>query len=434
MILGLPAIFGFLPLLIYIIISFKGADMLWVVLLCVIIGAVLTGQTPITFGNAIASGIGSFLGLIGFIILLGAGLGELLTQTGVAQNIVYLVMKKTGVKSKKQVMLATMFSSTLLVSLLGSMAGGNAILAPIIIPIVASFGITPNALGVLLHGAGAAGLYIGPFVPTVVTTIGLTGLSYGQYMKFAGIPVALIVLVSTYFVALRVQKNTEGKEAYGKDDMVDTSNFEPNEKTKRATLTFVLIMLLSIVYGIYAKAGASFVITVMGITSLAVGFIAGLKPEETLKAIVKGSSRMYWLFILFVLYDPFLNFVTQSGAFDALAGYIKPLINAGGKPVFMIISTLIGIFGVSGAAVAQEKVMHTMFLPLVQQLNFPMTLWAIVLLVGSQITFFAYPTGDMVGQMGLARSKDLKSMVKNGLVITAISILYVVGVAFLYKW
>ena len=434
MILGLPAILGFIPLLIYIILSFKGVDMLWVVLLCVIIGAVLTGQTPIAFGKAIASGIGSFLGLIGFIILLGAGLGELLTQTGVAQNMVYFVMKKTGVKSKKQVMLATMFASTLLVSLLGSMAGGNAILAPIIIPIVASFGITPNTLGVLFHGAGAAGLYIGPFVPTVVTTMGLTGLSYGQYMKFAGIPVALIVLVSTYFVALRVQKNTEGKEAYGKDDMVDTSNFKPNEKTKRATLTFVIVMLVSIVYGIYAKAGASFVITVMGITSLAVGFVAGLKPDETLKAIVKGSSRMYWLFILFVLYDPFLNFVTQSGAFDALAGYIKPLINAGGKPVFMIVSTLIGIFGVSGAAVAQEKVMHTMFLPLVQQLNFPMTLWAIVLLVGSQITFFAYPTGDMVGQMGLARSKDLKSMVKNGLVITVASILYVIAVAFLYKW
>ena len=434
MILGLPAILGFIPLLIYIILSFKGVDMLWVVLLCVIIGAVLTGQTPIAFCKAIASGIGSFLGLIGFIILLGAGLGELLTQTGVAQNMVYFVMKKTGVKSKKQVMLATMFASTLLVSLLGSMAGGNAILAPIIIPIVASFGITPNTLGVLFHGAGAAGLYIGPFVPTVVTTMGLTGLSYGQYMKFAGIPVALIVLVSTYFVALRVQKNTEGKEAYGKDDMVDTSNFKPNEKTKRATLTFVIVMLVSIVYGIYAKAGASFVITVMGITSLAVGFVAGLKPDETLKAIVKGSSRMYWLFILFVLYDPFLNFVTQSGAFDALAGYIKPLINAGGKPVFMIVSTLIGIFGVSGAAVAQEKVVHTMFLPLVKQLNFPMTLWSIVLLVGSQITFFAYPTGDMVGQMGLARSKDLKSMVKNGLVITVASILYVIAVAFLYKW
>ncbi|WP_027624048.1 Na+/H+ antiporter NhaC family protein [Clostridium lundense] len=434
MILGLPAIFGFLPLLIYIIISFKGADMLWIVLLCVIIGAILTGQTPITFGQAIASGIGSFLGLIGFIILLGAGLGELLTQTGVAQNIVYLVMKKTGVKSKKQVMLATMFASTLLVSLLGSMAGGNAILAPIIIPIVATFGITPSALGVLLHGAGAAGLYIGPFVPTVVTTVGLTGLSYGQYMKYAGIPVALIVLVSTYFVALRIQKNTEGKESYGKEDMVDTSNFEPDAKTKKATFTFAAIMILSIVYGIFAKAGASFVITVMGITSLAVGYIAGFKPEDTLKAIIKGSSRMYWLFILFVLYDPFLNFVTQSGAFDAIAGYIKPLINAGGKPVFMILTTLIGIFGVSGAAVAQEQVVHTMFLPLVQQLNFPMTLWAIVLLVGSQITFFAYPTGDMVGQMGLARSKDLKAMVKNGLVITALSILYVAAMAFFHKW
>jgi len=63
-----------------------------------------------------------------------------------------------------------------------------------------------------------------------------------------------------------------------------------------------------------------------------------------------------------------------------------------------------------------------------------MHLWAIVLLVGSQITFFAYPTGDMVGQMGLARSTDLKSMIKNGLLITLFTCLYVVIRAILYKF
>ncbi|KYO66921.1 hypothetical protein ATZ99_07380 [Thermovenabulum gondwanense] len=112
----------------------------------------------------------------------------------------------------------------------------------------------------------------------------------------------------------------------------------------------------------------------------------------------------------------------------------KPLIDVGGPKLFMIISTLVGVFGVTGAAVAQEKVIHELFLPIVNQLNFPMHLWALVLLVGSQITFFAYPTGDMVGQMGLARSKDLKSMMKNGILITIFTVLYVVIRAFLYKF
>lgn len=434
MILGLPAILGFLPLLLYIILSFKGKDMLLLVLICVVFGAVLTGQTPITFGAALAQGLGSFMGLIGFIILMGAGLGELLSQTGVAQNIVHLVITKTGVKTKKQAMIATMASSVILVGLLGSMAGSNAILAPIIIPIVASFGITPSTLGVLLHGAGATGLFLGPFVPPVVTTMGLTNISYGSYMMNVGIPVSILAWISTYIIASRTQKLTEGKIAYGPDDMVDTKEFKPTPQIQKATAMFLLSMLVLIIYGIYAKAGASYVLSVMLIVAFITGYVGGFKSEDILKAVIKGSSRMYWLFFLFVLYDPFLNFVTESGAFDAIANYIRPLVDAGGKAVFMILSTLVGVFGVSGAAVAQEKVMHDMFLPLVQQLNFPMHLWALVLLVGSQITFFAYPTGDMVGQMGLARSKDLKSMIKNGLLITFLTCMFVIIRALFYKF
>lgn len=434
MIFGLPALLGFIPLFIYIVLSFKGKDMLMVVLICVVIGAILTGQTPITFGAALASGLGSFMGLIGFIILMGAGLGELLSQTGVAQNIVYFVINKTGVKTKRQAMIATMVSSVILVSLLGSMAGSNAILAPIIIPIVASFGITPSTLGVLLHGAGASGLFLGPFVPPVVTTMALTNISYGTYMLNVGIPISILVWISTFIIANRTQKLTEGKIAYGPEDMVDAREFKPTPQTQKATVIFLISMLVMIVYGIIAKAGASYVLTVMLVVAFVTGSASGFKAEDTLKAILKGSSRMYWLFFLFVLYDPFLSFVTKSGAFDAIANIIKPLVDAGGKAVFMILSTLVGVFGVSGAAVAQEKVIHDMFLPLVQQLNFPMHLWALVLLVGSQITFFAYPTGDMVGQMGLARSKDLKSMIKNGLLITFLTCMFVVIRALLYKF
>ncbi len=40
-----------------------------------------------------------------------------------------------------------MCTSTLLVSMLGTLSGSNAIIAPILIPIMASLGITPSTLG-----------------------------------------------------------------------------------------------------------------------------------------------------------------------------------------------------------------------------------------------------------------------------------------------
>ena len=58
-------------------------------------------------------------------------------------------------------------------------------------------------------------------------------------------------------------------------------------------------------------------------------------------------------------------------------------------------------------------------------LNIPMTIWVIVLLVGSQMTSFAIPEGDMQGQMGLAQSDDLKAMLCNGWLIVLFTVLYV---------
>ncbi len=427
MILGLPPILGFIPMLLYIVLSFRGGDVLSVVLVSVIAGGLLTGQTVISFGQALAGALGSFMGLIGFIILMGSGTGEVLSQTGIAQNIVHLVITKARVRTKRQAMLATMGTSVLLVGLLGSMAGSNAILAPIIIPIVALLGITPSTLSILLHGAGATGLYLGPFVPPVITTMALTKTNYLQYLLTTGLPISIIVWICTYFMAIRVQKATEGKYSYSEEDMVAAGEgYKPTPGAIRGTWMFAISMAALIAYGIVSKAGANYVIPVMLIVAFVSGLGAGFSFEAVLKALVKGGSRMYWIFFLFVLYDPFLNFVTKSGAFTALADYLKPLVDIGGAAVFMVVSMLVGVFGVSGAAVAQEKIIDDMFKPLVQSLGFPAHLWGLVLLVGSQITFFAYPTGDMVGQMGLARSKDLKSMIKNGLVITGATCGYVV--------
>ena len=433
MIFELPALIGFLPLVIYLYLAFKGKNLLSTVIICVLVGAVLTGQTPVSLSNEIANGLKSFLGLIGFIIMMGAGLGEVLTETKVARNLVEILIKKVGIKSQNQAIIVTMGASTLLVSLLGTLAGANAMIAPILIPIVASFGLTPNALAVILHGAGACGLFLGPFVPPVITLMGLTGLTYGTYLANIGMPVAALVLISTYYTGKKVQKQYEGIEMYSTEDMDKDVEFVSTPEINKATMVFALVMIGMLAYGIYAKAGAAYAIVVMLTVAFTTGLAAGRSMMDIIGSLTKGATRMFWLFFMFVLYDPFLKFVTMTGAFTTLGDMLKPLIEVSGDIGFIIISTLVGIFGVSGAAVAQSVVLNDLFKNIVVDINLPMTIWGTVLLIGSQITSFAYPTGDMIGQMGLARSKDLKSMIRNGMTITVVMIVYVIARAIIYS-
>jgi len=431
MIFGLHPLFGFLPLLLYIVLMLMGKDMNVSVLLCVILGAILTGESITGFANTIYASLGSFCALIGFIIVLGSGLAEVLGRTNVAKNLVYTVVNRFKLKSKKMAILISMITSTLLVSLLGTLAGSNAIIAPILIPIVASVGLTPSTLGVILHGAGATGLYIGPFVPPVVTITGLTGLSYGEFLINAGIPLAIIVWGSTFFMACRTQKKTEGLEAYSESDAQATA-FEPDQKCKNATWAFLITMVVMLGYGLYVGAGASYAILVMMVASIVVGLVGGLDFKDSLSAMVAGGAKMFWMFFMFVLFEPFLNYVSASGAFDAVCQLMQPLIDVGGEVAFLMLSAAVGVFGISGTGVAQAQITHNLFLPMVESMNIDMSIWGLVVLVACQVTFFVTPTVDMVGQMGLARSKNIKAMLANGWVLTIITFIYVLIRAIIY--
>ena len=416
MIFGLHPLFGFLPLLLYIVLMLMGKDMNVSVLLCVILGAILTGESITGFANTIYASLGSFCALIGFIIVLGSGLAEVLGRTNVAKNLVYTVVNRFKPKSKKMAILISMITSTLLVSLLGT---------------VASVGLTPSTLGVILHGAGATGLYIGPFVPPVVTITGLTGLSYGEFLINAGIPLAIIVWGSTFFMACRTQKKTEGLEAYSESD-AEATVFEPDKKCKNATWAFIITMVVMLGYGLYVGAGASYAILVMMTASIVVGLVGGLDFKDSLSAMVAGGAKMFWMFFMFVLFEPFLNYVSASGAFDAVCQLMQPLIDIGGEVAFLMLSAAVGVFGISGTGVAQAQITHNLFLPMVESMNVDMSIWGLVVLVACQVTFFVTPTVDMVGQMGLARSKNIKAMLANGWVLTVITFIYVLIRAIIY--
>ncbi|MDO5734822.1 MAG: Na+/H+ antiporter NhaC family protein [Eubacteriales bacterium] len=424
MLFGISPLFALIPLILYIVLAFKDLNPVLNVFICVIFSAILTKQPLLKMGSVIGDSLGSFLGLIGFIILIGAALGEVLKRTGVAENIVKQVMRKIGINTINKAIIASMCTSMILVALLGTLAGANAIIAPIVIPLVAAIGMTPSTLSGIFLGAGLTGMFIGPFSPQVITIMELTGMSYGVYMLQAGLPLAVTVLAVTFFMSKYIQKKTFGVYAYEEMAEIDV-NKPATAEASRATIVFFLVLAAMIAYGIYSQSGASYAIVVMMVTAIATGLAAKMKPSAIFEAITTGAQRLVWLFIMFVLFHPFITFIENAGAFQRLVELIEPLLGSGSQIIFSIVAALTGIFGIGGAAVAQSVVMDKMFAGFVTDLAISPGLWALIILVGSQITSFAYPEADMLGQMGLARSKDVKNVVKLGVTAVVFSILLV---------
>lgn len=218
-----------------------------------------------------------------------------------------------------------------------------------------------------------------------------------------------------------MEKNKEKLKLakYSEEDELE-SEFVPNKKANSATIAFLVTMFGLLIYGIIVKAGASHAIFVMLASSIITGVVGGLGFKGSIQAMLDGASRMFYMFFMFIMFELMLNYVSSSGAFEAVTSYMQPLINIGGDFAFLMLSAAIGVFGISGAGVAQIQIIDELFKPLVNSLGVAMPMWAIILSIGSQITFFVSPTVDMVAQMGLARSENIKEMLKNGWTISIV--------------
>lgn len=406
---------GLLPLLVYVILVFRDVDPLPATVICVVIGAVLSGQTVVSFGAVMAKAMGSFLALVGLIIMLGRGLGEVLTATKVSHTIVHRIIYGIGVDTEKKAMLGIMLSCMVVIGLLGTMAGGNAILAPIVLPIAAAVGLSRSTVGVIFQAVGEEALILGPFTPPVVTLLGLTKINYGEMLLFVAGPVALITMIVTWFMVQRIQQQTKDSDAYVRQEGIE--QFVPTAASKRATTVFMVLFLIAVVYGIVAKAATSFIIVVMLGLAIVTGLVGGLKFGEILNLIVKGMAGNVGLFLLFLILEPFILFIEKSGGFKALAIILQPLVEVGGKAAVVFAGGLIGAFGISGATVAELKMLHEMFVPMVNQYGVSLLAWSVALVVATRVTNFIYPGANMFSSMGFAESKNVKYMIKNGVVV-----------------
>jgi H+/gluconate symporter-like permease len=422
---------GLAPLLIYIILVFRDMDPLPATLICVLIGAVITQQSLASFGNVLQKAMGSFLAIVGLIIMLGRGLGEVLNATKVTHTIVHRIIYGIGIDTEKKAMLGIMLSCFIVIGLLGTMAGGNAILAPIVLPVAAAVGLSRSTVGVIFQAVGEEALILGPFTPPVVTLLGLTKIGYGEMALFVAGPVALITLLCTWFMLQRIQEKTRGINPYEK--MQEVESFTPTSRSRLTTTVFGVLFAAAVVYGIIIKAATSFVIVVMLGLAVITGLVGGLKFHPTLKLIVKGMAGNVGLFFLFILLDPFINFIEMAGGFKALAVILKPLVDVGGKSAVAISGGLIGAFGISGATVAELKMLHEMFNPMVTQYGVSMLAWSAALIIATRVTNFIYPGANMVSSLGFAESTDMKSMIKNGVVVAVAQTAFLVVYSLLFS-
>jgi H+/gluconate symporter-like permease len=412
LIFGLPAIFGLLPLIIYILLAFrKGMNLVVLVFICVLAGAILTVQTPKMFGTQFYASVGSFLGLVGVMIMSGSGLGNVLRSTGVADNIVNFLVRRVGVNTQSRAIISVMICTVTMTTLLGTLAGANAVIAPIIISLVATVGLTPWTVAVLFQGAGQAGLFLSPVSAATVTLMEITGKSYPYLLGFVGLPIALVMNVGTFFIAKSIQKQSEGKVGY-ENVPAPEGEYKASAKVKKSTVAFSISMFLLVLYGILVSGGAAFAVIIMLTVSVVTGLFAGMEIGAICESFCEGAGKMVHMFFALVGFDMLMFYVNGSGGFQTLVTLLEPFAMSGGKVGFAIVSTIIGIFGVGGTAVAQVAVIDGMFKPLVEALQLNIGCWAMVLLVGSQITSFAYPGNDMMGAMALARCTSIKPMIQ----------------------
>lgn len=419
------SLWALIPMAVYIVVSFmpKSSGLTSAFVACAA-GFFLTGQTPTLFGKLVTESLGSTLGLIGLIIMMGAGLGSLMTEAGISHTMVYWIIQKIGVKTEKRAIITVILTTTLVCGLLGTLAGGCAIIAPILIPVVAAAGLKPATVGAVFQSSGETGLIWGPFTGPTVALLAITGLSYGKMMLWAALPYGIIWLVVIYLVALRIQKDPKYDEVYQLEENVAEIVVTPEQK--RTTIAFIVTFIALVIYSMFTKPGTAYTVFVVIILMLVIGLFSKKGLSDCFKQVSKGMGSMAGIFLLFILLNIMLTYVNYGGGFEALGKLFLSMIGEGSRSLVVIFGTLVGSFGVNGGAVAQLQVTHDLFSAALESTKVPMEVWALALICGSRVTTSIYPGSNMLAPMGLARSESLKAMLFGGWAVSMVSIVFII--------
>ena len=374
-----PSILGLLPLLLFIILALKGVENLSALIVSVALGAILLGWDPGMLAQAFESSLSSSPVLIALIMMLGAGIGALMSETKVSNVLVYFIIDRIGVNTRTKAKISLCVCSILVSGLLGTSSGGNAVIAPIIIPIMGALGVTPTVVTALFKAAGEIGLILGPITGVTLMTLEVTGLSYGTYMIQAGIPFAAVWLAGTWVGCIRAQKRTEGYESYEvSGDLKDISKDSIEPKQVRATIAFLIAFVLLIAYGIITKQGSSYVLIVMLFLAAVLAIFTGTKLEKAVACVTNGARKQTHVLLIALCINVLLMQVSAAGGFEAFTSLIEGLATSGGPAGVMLIASLVGGFGIEASVVAEIQLIASMFGGMAAEVGLPMGCMALI--------------------------------------------------------
>lgn len=407
-----PSLLALIPMFVFIFMVFRGRQNTSGIMVGILLITIMTGQNPRMIAAAFHQSLGSVTTLIGIIIMVGAGLGVVMTDARVTHTLVHWIVKYIGVNTQKKAKISLVVCSMLICGLLGTLGGGNAVIAPILIPVMASLGVTPSVVAVLFNVAGQSGLMLGPLAGVTLITMEMTGLTYGQLMVGAVIPFILFWLGGAWFAVKRTQRRTEGKEAYElTDDMKDISSIVITPREKFTTIVFLVSFIGMIVYGIITRQGVSYALLVLIVLCAVVGIASRMKIDQVVTSVGKGVASMSYMLLIFVSLDVLINYITVAGGFSALAGLMEGF--TGENPTaIMFMALLVGTFGMEAAAVAEIRIIGELFGEAARVAGLPMTLFALSMICANRITGALYPSTNLVGQLGIARCSNTKEVLR----------------------
>ncbi len=425
------SLLALIPLIVYIVLVFRGKSNISGIIVGIVIAVLMTGQNLKAVSAGLASSLGSSTALIGMIIMAGSGLGVLMTEAGVSRTMVYWIVKRIGVNTQTKAKIALIICSIIICGLLGTLGGGNAVIAPIIIPIMASLGVTPSVVATLFKVSGEIGLMVGPLTGVTLITEEVTGLSYGQLMLGAVLPFSAVWLIGSWFAAKRTQKRTEGKESYElSSDIRDFDSIVITKREKIATIAFLVTFVILVVYGIISQQKTNYALTVMCILAAVVAIFSRMEIDHAVNSMVKGIASQAGMFVVFVTIDYLLNLVTLGGGFDALSNLLGGLAGNSASAV-MLIASVVGGFGIEAAAVAEIRIIAEMFGASAIATGLPMSMFAISILAATRLTGSMYPTTNLMGQLGIAHCDNTKEVLRANWISVACVWAFIVIWAFL---
>ena len=410
-----PTLWGLLPIVLYAVLCLLGMDIVVATVIALLSGVLIMQPAPIEVGNLLGESLADFITMIGLIIMLGAGVGEVLKETGVATTIVRGVMRAVGERSSTAVIFGVMIACAVLVASLGTLAGALAISAPILLPIAARLGFTKSATASMMFIGGCAGLALAPFAGSNVAIMTAADVGYLQYLIYGGGPIALLSLALGPFIVHWMQRHTSKQNDFYDGVEIGSEDTEVPASAGRTTIVFAVVLIASVGYAIWSAAGTSFPLLALPVIGIVTGLAARLSIVEIASLIYRGAAKLISIFMLFWLLAALFIVIDQLAPFDVILETYQESLSNSSPFVFAILIALLGWVGVPGATAAQVVLLDGVFGALGTSIGITASSWVVVMLFASKAdTYGPFPNGNMVAVMGLARSQNLKNMMITG--------------------